>query len=131
MRCQVEAGGKNLLSLIAADVVVLHAEDAIGPIEGTLQGCGIGQVGLDDLGAELSEGSGLLPIGVPGQGPNPPMVLQQAVGHRTTLQAGRPHHRDDLSVVLRHRCRPPAKTSLSDVILTNSGTDVSCRHIVD
>jgi hypothetical protein len=25
----------------------------------------------------------------------------------------------------------PAKTSLSDKILTNSGTDVSCRHLED
>ena len=78
------------LPLIAAEVVVLHAEDAMDRIEGTLQGRRIGQVGLDDLGAELGEGAGLLCFGVPGQGPNPLMVLQQAAGHRTPLQAGRP-----------------------------------------
>jgi hypothetical protein len=88
-------------------VVVLHAEDAMNAIEGTLQGHGIGHVGLDDLGAELGDGSGLLSIWASGQGPNRSMALQQAAGHRATLQAGRPHHRDDPSVVLCHRCRRP------------------------
>ena len=123
--------GSERVRTVSSGSVGVDRHRGLDPIGGTLQGCGIGQVGLDDLGAELGEGSGLLPLGVPGQGPNRPMVLQQAAGHRTTLQAGRPHHRDDLSVVLRHRCRPPAKTSLSDVILTNSGTDVSCRHFAD
>jgi hypothetical protein len=88
-------------------VVVLHAEDAVGAIEGALQGYGIGHVRLDDLGAELGEGAGLLSIRVPGQGQDPPMVLQQAAGHRTALQAGRPRHRDDPSVAPRHRRRLP------------------------
>jgi hypothetical protein len=74
-------------------------------IQGALQGHGIGHVGLDDLGAKLGDDAGLVTIRVPGQRPNPPMVLQQAAGHRATLQAGRPHHRDDPSVVLRHRRR--------------------------
>jgi hypothetical protein len=73
------------LPLEAAEVVVLHAEDAMDPIQGALQGHGIRCVGLDDLGAKLGEGAGLLPIRVPGQGPNPPMVLEQPAGHRTTL----------------------------------------------
>jgi hypothetical protein len=100
----------DLLSLphlprIAAEVVVLDAEDAMDAIEGALQGYGVRRVGLDDLGAQLGDGAGLLPLRLPGQGPNRPMVLQQAAGHRPTLQAGRPDHRDDLSVVLSHRCR--------------------------
>jgi hypothetical protein len=45
-------------------------------IQGTLQGSGIGQVGLDDLGAKLGDGAGLLSIRVPGRRPNRPMVLQ-------------------------------------------------------
>ena len=100
------------LPLIAAEVVVLHAEDAMDAVEGALKGRRIGQVGLDDLGAELGEGLGLLPIRVPGERPDRSMVLQQAASHRTALQAGRPHHRDDPSVVLGHRCRPsPTNTS--------------------
>jgi hypothetical protein len=55
-------------------VVVLDAEDAVDAFEGTLQGSGIGQVGLDDLGAKLGDGAGLLSIRVPGQRPNRPMV---------------------------------------------------------
>jgi hypothetical protein len=100
------------LPLEAADVVVLHAEDAMDAFEGTLQGRRIGHVGLDDLDAKLGDGAGLLSIRVPGQRPNRPMVLQQAAGHRPTLQAGRPHHRDDASVVLSHRCRLPHQDKL-------------------
>jgi hypothetical protein len=66
-------------------VVVLHAEDAIDAIKGTFQGRRIGQVGLHDLDAKLGDGAGLLSIRVSGQGPNRPMIREEAAGHRPAL----------------------------------------------
>jgi hypothetical protein len=51
------------LPVIAADVVVLHAEDAMDAIEGTLQGHGIRHVGLDDLGASWAMARAFFPSG--------------------------------------------------------------------
>jgi hypothetical protein len=119
------------LFLIATEVVVLHAEDAMDAIEGTLQGHRIRRVGLDDLGTPAGRGRG--PCFRPGSWSEPEPTNGPAAGGGSPPhpQAGRPHHRDHPSVVLRHRCRPPAKTSLSDEIQRTPARTSPIRHLDD
>ena len=91
------------LAVVAADVVVLDAVDAVDASEAPLQRRFVCRVRPDDVGPERCKGTRLFAVGIPRHRPNTPSLLKETSGDRAALEARSAHHRDRLAFLLAHR----------------------------